>query len=192
MWELILFFVGVVFQLGGVALTIAGARTVWKGIKAPDDRFLAPFMKAGRLALRLARRLGIALGMPGRAQVIKVDIVDIGTAVDRVTVTQAFAPLPGGLTTEQAVRTLDERLREVQALAYSQAAGVEQRIRQAVEDVAAEQQRIAREGREGSEQDRRRAVVGVRLEAYGFILLTIGTLVQAIGSYLGIDVPRGC
>ena len=99
MWELILFFVGVVFQLGGVALTIAGARTVWKGIKAPDDRFLAPFMKAGRLALRLARRLGIALGMPGRAQVIKVDIVDIGTAVDRVTVTQAFAPLPGGLTT---------------------------------------------------------------------------------------------
>jgi len=187
-----MFVVGIVIQLGGVVLTIAGARTVWKGIKAPDDRFLAPFLKAGRWARRQARRLGSALGIPGRARMIDVDIVDIATPVDSVTVTQAFAPLPGGLTTEQALRTLDERLREVQALAYSQAAGVEQRIRQAVEDVSAEQQRIAREGREGDEQDRRRAIVGVRLEAYGFILLTSGTLVQAIGSYLGIEVPSGC
>lgn len=41
MWEFVLFFGGIVVQLGGVVLTIKGARQVWKDVRSPDDRFLA-------------------------------------------------------------------------------------------------------------------------------------------------------
>jgi len=40
-WEFVLFFGGIVVQLGGVVLTIKGARQVWKDVRSPDDRFLA-------------------------------------------------------------------------------------------------------------------------------------------------------
>ncbi|GEL21003.1 hypothetical protein PA7_48400 [Pseudonocardia asaccharolytica DSM 44247 = NBRC 16224] len=67
-WELALFFLGIAIQLGGVALTIKGARQVWKDVRSPDDRFLAPFIHVCRWLTRHIRRL---LRRPGR-QVIGI------------------------------------------------------------------------------------------------------------------------
>lgn len=187
MWELVLFFVGIALQLGGVVLTIIGARTVWRDIASPDDRFLAPFIRAGQWIDSKWRRLLRLLGLRGHTQVLIGQAAEISVIAGDLRVTRSFAQLRDDLTTQQALQTLDDRIREVQALAYDQAYEVEQRIKKAVEELAAEQVRAQQDAEAVAKRERRTAVQGLRLEAYGFAFLTAGTLVQAIGSYLGIE-----
>lgn len=186
MAELALLLVGIALQIGGVALTVVGARVVWRDVKRPEDRFFAPFIRAGRWISRQARRALRAIGVPMHHQAIIVDAIDTGSYVGTPRIVQSFAPLSAGLTTQQALAELDDRLRKVQALAYEQAESVETRVRQEVERLTEEQRQAKQTADETQERERRTAVQGLRLEAYGFILLTLGTFVQAWGSYLGI------
>lgn len=183
-------FWGIAFQLAGVIVTIFGARKVWKGLKSSDDRFLAPFILAGQWLWRQVRRFGRKLGIRFSVRDIRVGIVDVVVSADGLLqVSKRFPPIPATATTQEAIHLLDERLREVQTQLQDQDWEIEQRVRAKIEKVTAEQKAMSKEAEDRNQEERKKAVVGLRLEAYGFILLTIGTLIQAYSSYLGIDAP---
>jgi hypothetical protein len=186
-WELGLVIAGTVMQLFGAAITIKGARQVWKGIKGPDDRFLAPITGA----LRKARSTTVAgaqraTGRQPPTQSIAPSGIPSGEKVGMPAAAQGFPPLPTNITTDAALRALDERLREVQSLVRSLTGDVDRRLTTAVDLALAKQERMKARAEEKAREEQRRAVRGLRTEAYGFLLLTLGTLIQTGGTIAGL------
>lgn len=181
-WELILFMVGIVVQLGGVAVTIHGARQVWKDVRTPDDRFLEPFLRFGRWIKRWTRR---ALGLPNP--------VRLGSGGAAITVSghgRGYAnwqALSDELSPQERIDLLDERFRATVDQVYKSMFAIQDSLEEKIEAIDSAQKIVAREADEAAKLEQRRVISGLRVEAYGFILLTLGTLVQAGGSYLGID-----
>jgi hypothetical protein len=64
---------------------------------------------------------------------------------------------------------------------------IQDSLQEEIEKAKAAQAQVVQAVDARAEQERKQAVNGVRIEAFGFILLTLGTLIQAWGSYLGID-----
>lgn len=167
---------GVVLQVVGMWLTYVGIRGALDGTRTA----------AALWVNRRWQRFRRALGFPGPPQVITPRTIESVSTVGRPRVTQMFAPLQAHLTPEQALRELDDRLRQVQKLAYDQADAAETRVRETVEQVRIEHQEASVVAEQEAEQDRRTTFRGLRLEAFGFFFLSAGTLSQAIGAYLGI------
>jgi hypothetical protein len=182
-WERLLFFVGIAVQLGGVALTIKGARQVWKDVANPDDRFLSPFIHAGRWIVRTVRRL-IRRPAP---QVISVGG---GAALGGAGSARAYVtpgPVPAGLSVEEQIALVHERLTENLQKVHQRMFQIQDSLQSELEQAKSAQVSAIAANDARAEEERKRAVHGLRIEAYGFILLTAGTLIQAWGSYLGID-----
>jgi hypothetical protein len=181
--ERILFFVGVAVQLGGVALTVKGAREVWSDVASPDDRFLAPFIHGGRWVVRKVR----CLFRRPATQVIGAASADGIGLFGSARVYSNDGPLPDGLSVDERIALLDDRLRQAVTKVYTSMHEIQDTLQGEIEKAKAAQGEAIRAVDARAEEERQRVVNGVRIEAYGFILLTIGTLIQAGGSYLGID-----
>lgn len=97
--------------------------------------------------------------------------------------------MPDGLTTDQQIALLHEQIQETVRRAHTAMHALEDRLEAKIVQSEKDRADSARALDIRAEHERRRAVNGLRTEAYGFILLTLGTLVQAFGSYLGIDPP---
>jgi hypothetical protein len=186
-WERALLLAGVALQLWGVVLTIVGARTVWRDIKGPDDRFLAPFIRAWVPVQRWIRRRWRRITGRGESLIVTAGVAAASGSAGRLSVSKSWGPLPSGASTDELIAELHRRVKASQDDLYRERDQLRTELIARIDAAVAEHQELGREIRERDEQERRRAVQGLRLEAYGFILLTLGTLVQAVGSYFGID-----
>jgi hypothetical protein len=181
-WERLLFFVGIAVQLGGVALTIKGARQVWKDVANPDDRFLAPFIHAGRWIARTLRRL---IRRPAPQVIAVGGAAGLGLAGSARGYSTP-GPVPDGLSVEEQIALINERLIDHLHKVHKTMFRIQDSLQGEIQQTKAAQVAVLAAVDDRTEQERKRAVNGLRIEAYGFILLTVGTLIQALGSYLGI------
>ncbi|GAA5121742.1 hypothetical protein [Pseudonocardia adelaidensis] len=182
MWEYALFFLGIVVQLGGVALTIKGARQVWTDVASPDDRFLAPFIHAGRWIVRSVRRL---IGRP--APHVAGGSAAAGLALAASARGYGLpGSVPDGLSVEEQIALVNERLIEHLEKVHKTMFRIQDELEAEIQKTKAAHVAAIAAVDDRTEHERKRAVNGIRIEAYGFIFLTIGTLIQAFGSYLGI------
>jgi hypothetical protein len=188
--ELIFVVVGLLMQLVGAYVTYRGFRIGWEETASPSDKFLAPVIhwidRRGEQVTAFFRRL-----FPQRAhsQTIHASSIAETWAVgDDFRVSKSFAPLPEHAGDAELIAELDRRLRHV----YEEVNRVENKLLDDTRERKAESARLEGELR-GSlatkeDRDRDRSIRGLRIEALGFGLLTLGALVQGVGSVVGIDL----
>jgi hypothetical protein len=120
-------------------------------------------------------------------QVISVGgIAAIGIAGSANAYTSPGA-LPEGLSVDDQVALVRQQLRENIDKIYKRMFQIQSDLHKEIEQAKSEQKLAVEAANALDEENRQRAVSAVRLEAYGFFLLALGTMIQAWGSYLGID-----
>lgn len=183
MWERILFWAGISVQLFGVGLTSIGAWWVWQEVRSSSDRFLAPFIEAWEWLAQSVRRL-----IRGPApQVIHVNSISGTGTAGKAGMYTSPAKLPDGLSVDDRIALVHDQLRTNIGKIYKQMFQIDADLQEEIKQSRSEQKLALEAADARDEEERRRAVSAVRLEAYGFFLLTVETMLQAWGSYLGID-----
>lgn len=179
--------VGLVLQLVGAYLTLRGSHQAWAEVRRAEDKFLAPIVAAGRKVrapfVRMYHRIR---PLPVRVAVVSAAMAGAGafaTGMARATPGR----LPTDLSTEDAMKRLDDNMHRYIAQTDAALDALRLELRTKLDPAIAEHERLTRELAENDEAERRNVVRGLRIEVYGFILITVGALVQAVGSFYGID-----
>lgn len=180
--ELVLVIIGTAVQLFGVAVTIKGAREVWRDVASPDDRFLAPFITLGRRIEATVRRW---IGRPRNNPVQMSGTMDNPAFEIGGTGTLTWGEFPPERTADERIEALRGMLNQAILGAHEHVRRVESELDTKIAEVRREREALERKVDEGSDTEQKRAVRGLRTEAYGFILLTIGTLIQTAGTLAG-------
>lgn len=176
--------VGVGFQLWGALLAYRGFRIGWDDVAAETDRWAAPIIRHLDKLDSWFRRI---TGRKPKTHSISVDMTSAFGISSAVTVRKTYHP-----------PARDQDIRDVVDLLTGW-------INNALHDISELQRRLGEEemNREtevrdldlrltGSlekqaEEQRQRSVRGIRIEAAGFILLTFGSLLQAVAAFVGFD-----
>lgn len=182
--ELILVVVGFVIQLAGAVIAFHGL-SVAVTEEDPAESLARPIRQRWRSGWwSLWVRFRYLIGRP-----IPVNFTT-GTAVETSTagnahLTVGLTPLSPDLAPEDAIAALDAALRklhlEVQTLGHRLSDEVESRSNA----IAAMSDQLERTVATAGDEQRRRTIRGLRREAWGFILITLGAILQGLGSVFG-------
>lgn len=179
--EPVLVSIGIVFQLVGAYITYRGFRQGWDGTRSETDRFMAPvvnfFDRIGSATSRSFRKI---LRRPS-ATTIQVRGVRVATRAGRVKLTKGWPPISDDVSNRDAIDELNSRINAVQNDVDRHGARQSDQQQSFDEFVKGWGERVQRE----AEEERVRQLGGLRMEAFGFLILTVGSLIQGVGSYFG-------
>lgn len=179
--EPVLISTGIAFQLVGAYITYRGFRQGWNDTKSETDRFMAPavhfFDRIGSTASRLVRR---ALRRSS-SNTIQVRGADAATSAERVLLKKGWPPIPEGTSDREAIDELTRRINAIQNDVDRHGSRQSDQQQSFDEFVKSWSQQVQRE----AEDERVRQLGGLRMEAFGFLILTVGGLIQGVGSYFG-------
>ncbi|WP_308817758.1 hypothetical protein [Pseudonocardia alni] len=184
MWELGLLVFGVGFQLWGALLAYRGFRIGWDDVAAETDKWAAPIIRRLDELDSWFRRI---TGRKPKSHSVSVDMAAAFSLASTVTVRKTYHPpardqdirdvvdlLTGWINDAMHdISELQRRLGDEEAKRETEVRDLDRRLTGSLERQAEEQ--------------RQRAVRGIRIEAAGFILLTFGSLLQAVAAFVGFD-----
>ncbi len=185
---------GFLLQVAGLVLAGVGLRQTWLEFRRPNERFLDPVLAVARTVGQRATRVRAAvlrrLGRPvGKAVGAGVMISGGGALHARGRVN--YGELPADTTTEDALRELDRRTRDITdrlADVHDQHIDDMDDVRKAINALG---KRLDTEVGHLAEQDRRLAVGGIRQAALGLMLAAAGLCLQWVGGLAGIRSAIG-
>jgi len=178
---------GTVLQVAGLGISFEGIRRAWRdwprvaGFFEPvivwtKARWSAAWGFVRTALNRLLRR------QPSVSVTVHGAAAEAFAFAQVGTVDKSYDPLPEGMAVESAIATLDERTRSL-LRTFSDLENAHRKHK----DVTEISLRYLRERMEShvtrlEEQDRRVAVGGLRLQAFGLFLVTVGVVVVEIGT----------
>lgn len=176
--------IGFVLQLGGIAVNGWGLRLGWRHTATGGERPFDPVARAVQRWLRRLIDVFRRLVHRPRSQSVAVAGVASAAATASARVSKKYQPLVTDLSLDDKVAELDQRSRGLAAeitRVESQLLGQlqEQRLdhvglHQTFREYADERERTARQ----------RDIQGIRFQAVGLALVTLGSIIQALGSLL--------
>lgn len=181
---LLLTLVGLGLQLAGAGVTAWGARLIWRQAATEGEHLLDP---ATTLTRRIWRRgtnsLLRWLGKP-RSQTIQLESISSAASFGSARLSVSYPPLGGDLALHEAVAELDRR---TQALSV-EIGRTESRLLNTIEHHGQRHDDLSltfdRYMSKQGEHARQRDLRGIRFEAAGLALVTLGAIVQALASLL--------
>jgi hypothetical protein len=176
--------IGLLLQLAGAAATGWGAHLVWREVATAADRFFAPITcpvgRAWRRVRASVRRL--ICKPPSRTAEARAATSMVATVSARVG--RSYLPLAPELDTDAKIAELDGRTRDIAAVL----ARAESQLTNELENQDRQRKKLTREFRDYKEVQAKhttqREIRGIRWEATGLALVTLGSIVQALGSFL--------
>jgi hypothetical protein len=185
---------GFLFQATGLVLAGVGLRRTWLEFRRLDERFMDPILAVVRaVRQRAAVMRAAALRLLGRPS---QRVVGTGAAMTAGASFSArgrvnFGKLPADVTTEDALRELDRRTRDIMdrfADLRDQHLDDTDDVRKAIEALG---QRLETEVGRLAEQDRRLAVGGIRLAALGLMVAAAGLCLQWVSGLPAVQSAIG-
>lgn len=173
---------GLVLQLAGVAATARGATLIWRDIAAPGETLTSPAIAAIRHIVSRCMTKLIHLFRTPRPKTIRAGASAVLSLSAKARGYKNFRELPADVVPADAIAELDDRTREM----MERLGQLSNKLADEVENRKTENSVIGRNLRseitEQAERERRRAVTGIRYEALGLLLLTLGSLLNFLGT----------
>jgi hypothetical protein len=185
---------GFVFQVAGLILAGVGLRQTWLEFRRPDERFMDPLLAVTRaVGQRVARVWAALLRRLGRPiQHVAGAGVAMGGGGAFIARGRAnYGELPVHATTEDALRELDRRTRDIMnrlADLHDQHLDDTDDVRKAIDALG---KRLDTEVGQLAERDRRLAVGGIRQAALGLLLAAAGLCLQWVASLAEVQRSIG-
>ena len=185
---------GFVLQVAGLVLAGVGLRQTWLEFRRPDERFIDPVLAVVRAVGRRAAWVRAAvmrrLGRPSR-KVVGAGVAMSGGGAFHARRRVNYGTLPADATTEDALRELDRRTRDIMnrlADVHDQHLDDTDDVRKAIDALG---KRLETEVGHLAERDRRLAVGGIRQAALGLLLAAAGLCLQWVASLAGVQSAIG-
>lgn len=180
---------GLIIQFAGIYITYRGYRQGWNHLE-PSDRFVGPMIRAlDKLHWRVRTFVRKALRRPGRTVTVHAEMAGAtGLAGSATVVAVHHLPkidesLPLGdqltLITERMNKTLS-KIGEIEGMLKSEVQRIESESKTRRDEVT-EAERVK------FEAERATQISTLRVEAFGFLVITVGAVLQGIGSIFGIN-----
>jgi len=183
--ELAFVLIGLAFQAVGIYITIKGAQIVWRDVAKPEDRFLAPEIRWIRALQRRLKSLGYRLfRRTPPPQIIQVGGASATGSVGTATVSVGFQPIDTSLSIQEQIVEVDRRARFAMDSLYAQSQQLDKKFTDRILNLTEDHKKLETAVDTYTETERQHAVHGLRIEARGFILLTVGSLIQAVASII--------
>jgi hypothetical protein len=176
--------IGLLLQLIGAAATGWGAHLVWREVATAADRFFAPLTGAvGGAWWHVSASVLRLIGKPP-SRTAEVGGTTRAVATVSAHVSRSYSPLAPELGTDGKIAELDRRTQDIAAVV----ARFESQLINKLKNQYRQQNEMAREFRDYKEEQakhtKQREIRGIRWEASGLGLVTLGTIVQSLGSFL--------
>ena len=185
---------GFVLQVAGLVLAGVGLRQTWLEFRRPDERFLDPVLAVVRAVGQRAARVRAAvlrrLGRPSQ-KVVGAGVAMGGGGALHARGRVNYGKLPADATTEDALRELDRRTRDIMnrlADVHDQHIDDTDDVRKAIDALG---KRLETEVGHLAERDRRLAVGGIRQAALGLMLAAAGLCLQWVAGLAEVQRAIG-
>lgn len=172
---------GVAFEIVGLAISGVGLWQTWREFATPNERFLGPIVDGTRAAFSagvaavesLVRRI---LRRPAKPIVVQVGVADMALTTDRLSVRIGYGSLSSEVQTALAeLHRRTQELMDKHTRVDERLAGETEAREEAMRAVKEE---LARSLASHESREQRVAVGGVRTQSAGLFLVVLGLVLQ--------------